>query len=114
MDARVVVERLLAALGARRWSPPVSVSRPAVSRRLCIASAVTVRPRSSSSPVTAVIPFDLPSTLTWPGSSPLSAAKACTGWSGERSGASPKDRRSALPSMAVTSPGRAPGRTASG
>ena len=56
----------------------------------------------------AAVPFDLPSTRTWPGGSPLSAAKARARWRGDRSAASRNDLRSALPSMATTVPGRSP------
>ncbi len=56
VDAHVIMQRPLAALGARTWLPPASVTRPAVSRRVCIASAVTVRPRNSSSPAARAPP----------------------------------------------------------
>ena len=96
-------------LGGQRVVAPLATIAAAVPRCACIASAVAMRPltsTSSSSAGSAGIPFDLPSTSTCAKVGFASDANAWSRCAGDRSEASSNDRRSALPSTATTSPRR--------
>lgn len=83
--------------------PPFFAMSPAVIHRMCIASAVTELPSTSNGPGIAMISLDLPAARTRRSAWRTLAATALTTCRGERFKAALRDRRSALPSIAIMS-----------